>query len=155
MPTRRTRILIDDCFALTLDGCVRDHKMGERPLIIERTEEKHPIVEMVIGTFSHDDFAQATHLDLDLRRRDDEAPVRQTVELVQTIPHFGGFRKWFRCPACGSRAPRLFLPPTASEFRCKRCHRLRYRSQERRRTKGNLEQTKRPNMKSIMPDCIH
>lgn len=155
MPKQRSRVFINDCFSITLDRCLRDHKQGEKLLIVERSEGRHPIIEIVFGTFSHPDFAQATHLEIDLRRLDDAAPSRQTIELITTIPNFGGFRKWFQCPTCGNRAPRLFLPPTAGEFACKRCHRLRYRSQERRQIKGNQTQIKRSNPQPLMDDRIH
>lgn len=37
-----------------------------------------------------------------------------------------GERAYFRC-GCGCRVSKLFLPPHGSEFKCRGCHKLRYR----------------------------
>ncbi len=37
----------------------------------------------------------------------------------------------FECPGCRRYARKLFLPKGRREFRCRRCHRLRYRSQDK------------------------
>jgi hypothetical protein len=56
------------------------------------------------------------------------------VELAVTYPRFGGLRWWFICPlvvngrACGRRVGKLYLPPSASYFGCRNCHRLTYLS---------------------------
>lgn len=54
--------------------------------------------------------------------------VNQNVELAPTRPHYGGRRWWFRCPRCGRRVRKLFLPPGDFSFECRQCHRLTYRS---------------------------
>lgn len=67
-------------------------------------------------------------------RRDDENrgeewhEVRDTFDLCRTFPHYGGARWWMRC-ACGRRVAKLYLPPGSTNFRCRSCHRLRYRTQ--------------------------
>ncbi|MGE0713360.1 MAG: hypothetical protein AB7N76_35815 [Planctomycetota bacterium] len=43
-----------------------------------------------------------------------------------------GRRRWFVCPVCARRCAVLYLPPGASAFRCRRCHELSYRVQQRR-----------------------
>jgi hypothetical protein len=56
------------------------------------------------------------------------------VGLTATRPRFGGLRWWFLCPltvngrACGRRVGKLYLPPGASYFGCRHCHRLTYTS---------------------------
>jgi hypothetical protein len=56
------------------------------------------------------------------------------VRLTATRPRFGGLRWWFVCPlivngaACGKRVVKLYLPPRAHYFGCRRCQRLTYRS---------------------------
>lgn len=52
----------------------------------------------------------------------------ETIRLLPTRPNYGGLRWWFLCPACGNRVRRVLLPPSGSCFRCRRCHRLTYRS---------------------------
>lgn len=56
-------------------------------------------------------------------------PVRQTVKITTTECYFGGERIWFVCPECHNRAAKLHLPPQATQFRCRGCHNLTYRSQ--------------------------
>lgn len=53
---------------------------------------------------------------------------------LQTMPtQFGGQRWWFTCPltadgvVCNRRAGKLYLPPGAQYFGCRKCHDLTYR----------------------------
>lgn len=70
---------------------------------------------------------------LHYRWRDTE-DVRVPVRLEITSTQFGGRRWWFTCPlvvsgvACNRRAGKLYLPPGARYFGCRRCHDLTYRS---------------------------
>ena len=82
---------------------------------------------------------------------DYEIPLTST----ETRP-FGGRQHWFLCPAqvrrglpredgspniCGRRVGKLYLPPGESQFACRRCHDLTYRScQESHCEKGDLRQ---------------
>lgn len=67
------------------------------------------------------------------RDRDDvEIPIR-----LQTTPtNFGGRRWWFTCPLvvggmpCQRRAGKLYLPPGARYFGCRKCHDLTYQSSQ-------------------------
>ncbi|MCC7085194.1 MAG: hypothetical protein IT427_09330 [Pirellulales bacterium] len=67
------------------------------------------------------------------RWRDSE-DVRIPVWLQTTPTQFGGERWWFTCPlivngvACNRRVGKLFLPPGARYFGCRKCHGLTYRS---------------------------
>jgi hypothetical protein len=62
-----------------------------------------------------------------------------TVALVTTRPPFGGTRFWFVCPRetdgrpCGRRVRKLYLPPDATVFGCRHCHKLSYTSSQRSR----------------------
>jgi hypothetical protein len=65
------------------------------------------------------------------------------VQLATTRPRFGSLRWWFICPlvvngrACGRRVGKLYLPPRARCFGCRRCHDLTYTScQESRKYDG-------------------
>jgi hypothetical protein len=70
---------------------------------------------------------------LHYRWRDVE-DVRIPVSLEATATQFGGQRWWFICPLivrgvpCDRRAGKLYLPPGARYFGCRRCHNLTYRS---------------------------
>lgn len=56
------------------------------------------------------------------------------VRLTTTRPRFGGLRWWFICPLivvgrpCERRVGKLYLPPAARYFGCRRCHELTYTS---------------------------
>lgn len=54
--------------------------------------------------------------------------VDETARLDVTRLHFGGARFWFTCPRCGQRVGKLYLPPGARRFRCRRCYGLTYTS---------------------------
>lgn len=47
-----------------------------------------------------------------------------------TQPDNPTIQQWFLCPAadCDRRCAKLYLPPDGTEFRCRRCHNLTYRS---------------------------
>lgn len=65
-------------------------------------------------------------------REDIQLPVRFDVTPTQ----FGGERPWFICPLvvrevpCGRRCTKLYLPPGARYFGCRRCHDLTYASSQ-------------------------
>jgi hypothetical protein len=56
------------------------------------------------------------------------------VSLATTPTQFGSPRWWYRCPIvegrveCNRRVGKLYLPPGAKHFGCRRCHDLTYRS---------------------------
>jgi hypothetical protein len=53
----------------------------------------------------------------------------QEVVIVSTPGKFGGFLRWFICPACNRRVGKLYFPPGKYAFLCRHCHRLGYRQQ--------------------------
>jgi hypothetical protein len=64
----------------------------------------------------------------------DTKDVNIPIRLEATPTQFGGRRWWFICPlivrgiACNRRADKLYLPPRAKYFGCRRCYDLTYRS---------------------------
>lgn len=54
------------------------------------------------------------------------AGVEQRIKLVDGAIHFGA-RIWFICE-CGAHIAKLYLPPGAKEFKCRKCHHLVYQS---------------------------
>jgi hypothetical protein len=50
------------------------------------------------------------------------------IPLTQTPANLSGSRYWFACPNCSTRAMKLYLPPAANQFACRKCHSLSYRS---------------------------
>jgi len=58
-------------------------------------------------------------------------PMSLTLRAEPSGPYFGGLRWWWRY-SCGRRVSALFLPSVcATEFRCRPCHALTYRSSQR------------------------
>ncbi|MEQ1613404.1 MAG: hypothetical protein ABL904_11675 [Hyphomicrobiaceae bacterium] len=60
------------------------------------------------------------------RNGDDWQAVREFVPFVETSTAFGGRRQWFRCLSCDNKCRILY---GGSNFRCRRCHRLKYETQ--------------------------
>jgi hypothetical protein len=54
--------------------------------------------------------------------------VNDTIRLVSSPCHLGGERVWFVCPRCSGRAAKLYS--ATAYFRCQRCCRLPYASQQ-------------------------
>jgi hypothetical protein len=63
----------------------------------------------------------------------DKEDVNIPVHLESTPTEFNGRRWWFICPlivraiACNRGTGKLYLPPGAKYFGCRKCHDLRYR----------------------------
>jgi len=57
-----------------------------------------------------------------------------SAQLDYTACHFGGYRPWFRCPACGDRVAKLYLPPGRYRLACRECYELGYHTS---RTSGD------------------
>ena len=64
----------------------------------------------------------------------DGQEVRLPIQLQTTAMQFGGSRYWFTCPLsldgvdCNRRVGKLYLPPGATYFGCRKCHELTYQS---------------------------
>ena len=62
--------------------------------------------------------------------------MRASIRLQTTETNFGGQRWWFACPLivdggeCKRRVGKLYLPPGARRFGCRKCHDLTYRSSQ-------------------------
>lgn len=52
---------------------------------------------------------------------------RQLVPVVQTPCNYGGYRRWFLCPACDRQCELLYL--RSARFACRLCQRVAYASQ--------------------------
>jgi hypothetical protein len=50
------------------------------------------------------------------------------ISLELTPQQFGDSRRWLRCCRCGRRSARLYLPPGDTDFVCRECGALTYRS---------------------------
>jgi hypothetical protein len=77
-------------------------------------------------------FASTPHPLLDIAFAVDDGisikRVRQSISLLTTRPPFGGRQWWFRCPSCGRKFIKLFLPRGGCQLLCRRCHGMMYRS---------------------------
>jgi hypothetical protein len=52
----------------------------------------------------------------------------EQIELVATLPFYGGQRFWLICPSCQHRVTSLYCLGSFRRFLCRTCHRLTYRS---------------------------
>jgi hypothetical protein len=83
-------------------------------------------VSIVIDTRDqHYGFLTLSHA----RRNGDGSDVRYQVQLVQTLPNYGGVRWWFVCPRSGRRVAKLYLPLGGAYFWSRKAYGLGYRSQ--------------------------
>lgn len=66
----------------------------------------------------------------------DQEDILVPVRLETTTTQFDGRRWWLTCPlcvngvACSRRVEKLYLPPGAKFFGCRKCHDLTYRSSQ-------------------------
>lgn len=54
----------------------------------------------------------------------------QWVSTVRTRTQFCGYRHWLVCPLCRKKYAKLWNPPGATKFACRKCYNLTYRSQK-------------------------
>jgi len=58
-------------------------------------------------------------------------PYDSRIRLITTPCNLGGVRYWFVCPECWERVGGLYLVPGRTNFRCRQCNNLTYRSRNR------------------------
>ena len=78
------------------------------------------------------DTTEFPHLTLSYRHTPYGGPpadVEERFSLVPVSMRFGGVRWWIRCCRCWRRVGSLYKPPGTHLFRCRRCFRLSYASQ--------------------------
>ena len=77
-------------------------------------------------------------------RGSSERAFEECLRLLTTKANFGGVRWWFACPftvggeRCNRRVAKLYLPPEARKFGCRRCHDLTYESSQESHRYDNL-----------------
>ncbi len=56
--------------------------------------------------------------------------LKYSIQLITTLPNYGGLRWWFLCPgqSCGRRVGVLYNPPGGKYFLCRHCYDLTYQS---------------------------
>jgi len=108
-------MLIEECYAVSLHRVLAAHRRGR-------------MMPFVAG-FS----LQSTRPSLQLRLDDGI----QDICLLSTPHNFRGTRWYLRCE-CGARVFTLYRSLKSSKYRCRRCHALRYRSENLSRL-GRLE----------------
>jgi hypothetical protein len=65
-----------------------------------------------------------------LRGSKDGWRAEEWIEFIFWDPRFGGRSIWLLCPGCGKRFRKLYAPPGAAKFRCRRCWKLAYISSQ-------------------------
>src|SRR5262249_39828612 len=60
---------------------------------------------------------------------DEPRRIDDWIRLEASRPHFGGLRRWFRCPRTGRLVAKLYLPLGGWHFRSRKAYRLPYASQ--------------------------
>lgn len=132
---------VEECHHLDVDGLKELAKQpGETAGMLwgDREDPTATIAVRSEGAATLEDADRAARLRLQYtvthRRTDEEHEYDYTVALEYTECHFGGYRPWVRCPECGTRRRKLYLPPTGFTFNCRECHGLGYTSS---RTSGD------------------
>jgi hypothetical protein len=100
------RAIVEDCSLLSLHRVIREHRRGRRaPFVLAISlEPAHATLHVQVNGAT------------------------QAVALTHEPHNFSGTRWWLLC-ACGHRAFTLYRPLAESEFRCRACHALSYRSE--------------------------
>jgi hypothetical protein len=140
------KTVVEHCRSLDADRWTRDGILRagvrQRGSCTWYEDEARTKPASAIG-FEVDTVADPPWLRLFYTFPDTGAELDYQIDLVSTVPHFGGLRWWFVCPLgadggnCGRRVGKLYLPPGDRWFACRHCHELTYTScQESRRYDG-------------------
>jgi hypothetical protein len=96
------------------------------------------------------DMTHTSNAFVELSYQIGDVPVRYWIDLVATVPNFGGVRWWFVCPivrpACLGRAAKLYLASPSRHFGCRECQGLTYTSCQQSRRFDELHQHMARNM---------
>ena len=91
---------------------------------IVRVRENSVAYNIVTGDESAVEIAYVTHNGAETR------PCRQRIALVPSWERFAALGSWFKCPSCGRRVEKLYLPSARANFACRRCAGLTYASSQ-------------------------
>ena len=108
-----TEYFIEDCFTLAPGDVLRN--LSRVRLIGTSVDDRRADVNYYFDNEADPDF-----LLISVGGRKPQAVAWEWSQITF------GERAYFRC-GCGCRVSKLFLPPNGSEFRCRGCHKLRYR----------------------------
>jgi len=113
---------VEDCFSISPRDfgwrADRIRKLGVNTL--ERRPGLH---------YWFDDMSNPTQLFVSVDGEEPQLFVWEVVDITF------GEKAYFYCP-CGYRAMKLYLPPGGKEFKCRACHKLRYRLTALNRNSG-------------------
>jgi hypothetical protein len=106
------RYLVEDCFYLTPRD-VGNRFDRVRKLGINTLEHRPGI------RYWFDDMSEPKYLFVSVDGHEPQKFKWESVEITF------GEKGYFYC-SCGHRATKLYLPPRSTEFKCRKCHELRY-----------------------------
>jgi hypothetical protein len=145
---------VEECFSLSIDKLVRDGMLlagiqGHGGLT---WTNKATGVETASASYDVDTLDSADPcICLGYTLTHTGQATRQTIQLTTTPLPWGGIKWWFICPRCSPaggntlRRRKLYRPPGAIHFGCRRCYDLTYASsQEAHRFDRLLRQLPNP-----------
>ena len=106
------KYLVEECFFITPKD-VGERLYRVRKLGVNILENRPDI------TYWFDDMNNPAKLFISINGRESQSFDWELVELTF------GEREYFYC-SCGHRATKLYLPPNSCEFKCRKCHNLKY-----------------------------
>jgi hypothetical protein len=132
------RVTIEECLILSAGKLARDgiiaQSLGAGWLQWTNTATGERTASLGYSRKMDDDLV-VLRLHFTVTRRDGEpVDVDEPISLETTPSAVGTRRWWFTCPlvvsgrSCGRRVGKLYLPPGARYFGCRRCHGLTYTS---------------------------
>lgn len=108
-----SKYLVEECFTLTPRDVGRRRFGRVRKIGVNILEERDDV------SYWFDDIHAPSYLFLSVAGSEPQKLVWEPVELTF------GESAYFYC-SCGYRATKLYLPPNSTEFKCRKCHKLRY-----------------------------
>jgi hypothetical protein len=129
---RGRKIRVENCIVLdSLEMAARCFDLPDAPLSSRKAHGMQP-TGLHFMPIANERRPPAVRID-SLSGYGRELIVEQVVRFVSSRPSRGNLQWWFSCPRCERRVRKLYLPPgpVESQFACRHCHQLTYRSVQR------------------------
>ena len=79
-------------------------------------------------TYRVDSQGEDLVLSYTITKNETKRPIESHIRLTKTPANYGGYRYYLSCPHCFKRYSKLYLPPGAELFGCRKCYELTYSS---------------------------
>ena len=122
-----TKVTVEDSLAISAYYMQKHHLF--KPFYYGSLTWKYQNgVKSASVSFEIDRYGETLILKYTKTKHQETVCIENNIQLTQGPVGFGCIRYYFLCPNCGRRYSKLYLPPGATRFACRKCYDLTYTS---------------------------